>query len=178
MRNATVSLFLCMAIVLIPGWLFAQQETHHPETPAPAAAPAETESESDIFENEQETKESTAGEATGDGMMARHREMAAKMKEMNARLEQKIQSMNQASGDQKLQAMADVVNTMFSQRKEMMEKTMDMHGRMCKTMAGKMDHGSMSMDHGSMPTKDGRRAMKMKKGAGDAEKSMIIIIQE
>ncbi len=134
MKKTITALALVLTIGLIPGALFAQEEAHHPETPAPAATPGET--ASDIFEEENEAKEGTTGETTGDGMMARHREMAAKMKEMNAQLDQKIQAMNQASGDQKLQAMADVINTMFSQRKEMMDKTMDMHGRMCKTMAG------------------------------------------
>ena len=99
------------------------------------------------------------------------RSVMSELQEMNSRLEQMIDKMKSAQGEQKIQAMADIIETMFTQRREMMQKMMDMHERMGKMMMGKKDKGMMSM----MEKKD--RMMKIKRGKGE-EKSMIIIIQE
>lgn len=50
---------------------------------------------------------------------ARHEKMMAEMKAMDARLDERLAAMNAAKGDQKVEAMAAVINELVSQRKAM-----------------------------------------------------------
>ncbi len=58
---------------------------------------------------------------------AKHEKMAAEMKAMDARLDEKLAAMNAAQGDQKIEAMAAVINELVSQRKAMKESFGPMH---------------------------------------------------
>ncbi len=56
-----------------------------------------------------------------DQMKARHDQMMQEMKEHMARMDELMATMNQATGQAKVDAMAAVLNEMWSQHKEMME---------------------------------------------------------
>ena len=94
---------------------------------------------------------------------AKHEKMLAEMKAMDTRLDEKLAAMNAAKGDQKLEAMAAVINELVSQRKEMRENFGPMHHGMRGPMMGQP--GAMPPDcpmmkyHGGMqadaPKKEG-----------------------
>ena len=66
---------------------------------------------------------------------ARHEKMMADMKAMDTRLDEKVAAMNAAKGDQKVEAMAAVINELVSQRKEMKANMGPMHhGMKCPKM--------------------------------------------
>jgi outer membrane murein-binding lipoprotein Lpp len=89
-------------------------------------------------------------------MMAKHDQMEAEMKAMDARLDEKVAAMNDAKADQKIEAMAAVITEFASQRKEMREKMGQMHhGKMCMMMCPMMGQGGGPMairgrHHGGM----------------------------
>ena len=92
---------------------------------------------------------------------AKHEKMVAEMKAMDTRLQEKLAAMNAAKGDQKIEAMAAVINELVSQRKEMRTNFGPMHpGMRCPMMKqqGAMDcpmmkhHGGMQAD---TPKKEG-----------------------
>ncbi|MCE5242396.1 MAG: hypothetical protein ABFD98_08565 [Syntrophobacteraceae bacterium] len=60
-------------------------------------------------------------------MKALHEQMSSHMEDMDKRLDEKVSAMNAASGDQKLAAMAAVLNELATQRKEMREDFKKMH---------------------------------------------------
>ena len=61
-------------------------------------------------------------------MKGEHQKM---MKDMDARLDAKVAAMDAATGDKKVEAMADVIKEMVAQRKEMRQHMMEMrHKRM------------------------------------------------
>lgn len=101
---------LMLAVLIVPCSLLAQQEK--PQAPA---AP-----EGMKAQGTQEHKMS------GD-RMKKHDEMMSRMKEMDARLDEKVAAMDAAKGDQKVDAMAAVIKEMVSQRKTMQEHMMMMH---------------------------------------------------
>ncbi len=69
-----------------------------------------------------------------DHKMGEHHKM---MKEMNARLDAKVAAMDAATGDKKVEAMADVIKEMVAQRKEMQEHMMKMGHKCMNCMAHK-----------------------------------------
>lgn len=71
-------------------------------------------------------------------MMAKHQQMMAGMKAMDSRLDQKLAAMNAATGQAKVNAMAEVINEMVKQRRDRQEKMMAMHSGMMSHMAGHM----------------------------------------
>ena len=77
-------------------------------------------------------------------MMAMHNQMMADMKAMDARLDLKVAAMNTAKGRDKVDAMADVMNEMVTQHKQMMAKMMGMHDPMM--MKGMKDMDDKSTD--------------------------------
>ncbi len=105
----TVVMFLAsLAFLMMPCGLLAQQE----QTKAPAAV-------------EQAQKGAPNPDMKGCPMkMKAEREQM--MKEMDARLDTKVTAMDEAKGDKKVEAMADVIKEMVSQRKEMREHMMKM----------------------------------------------------
>jgi len=74
-------------------------------------------------------------------MTAMHQKMMADMKIMDAKLDLKVTTMNAAQGAAKTDAIADVINEMASQHKQMMAN-MD---NMCKEMMNHMAHPDMPM---------------------------------
>ncbi len=103
------------AVMLMPFGSFAQQQGA--QTPA---APAQT---------EMQHKHKHGGHSPE--MMEHHKKMMAEhdqmMKEMDDRMQQKVDAMNAAKGDQKVEAMAAVINEMVAQRKQMREFMMKRH---------------------------------------------------
>jgi hypothetical protein len=138
-------LFLALAFVFSPLLLFAQQT-------APSAPGGVTEA--------QPPGRPHGGGSGGQhgqmmqkrkGMQAKHQQAQEDMQAMDARLDEKIAAMNNAKGDQKMSAMADVINELASQRKEMRDKFSNMHqAKMCGMM-GKMGmHGQGGGQGGGM----------------------------
>ncbi|MEN6438817.1 MAG: hypothetical protein ABFD97_09560 [Syntrophobacter sp.] len=101
---------LMLAVLAMPCSLFAQQD----KTQAPAA------------QGGTKVQAAPAQPMSGDHMK-KHDEMMSKMKEMDARLDEKVAAMDAAKGDQKVEAMAAVIKEMVSQRKTMQERMMKMH---------------------------------------------------
>ena len=102
---------LMLAVLIMPCSLFAQQEKPQ-ATEAPAGA----------------KMQSTPSHKMSGDHMKKHDEMMSRMKEMNARLDEKMAAMDAAKGDQKVEAMAAVIKELVSQRKAMQEHMMKMHG--------------------------------------------------
>jgi len=70
-------------------------------------------------------------------MMAMHTKMMANMKAMDSTLDRKVAAMNGAKGTAKVEAMADVINEMATQRAQMMAK---MAGMQDQKMAHMGEH--------------------------------------
>ena len=91
--------------------------------------------------------------ATGQNATAVHKQMMAEQKAAMAaadlKLTELVARMNAAKGDEKLAAMAAVVNELVAQRKEMQEQ-MRMQGGMMERMMSHM--GAMHGPPGSNPT--------------------------
>jgi hypothetical protein len=131
---------IALAFLAMPVFAVAQQATT-PSTP-PHEHPAGPESKMDTTENSKDWQ-------------AKHEKMVADMKAMDIRLDEKVAAMNAAKGDQKVEAMAAVINELVSQRKEMRADFSSMHHGMRGPMmghAGPMDcpmmkhHGGMQAD--------------------------------
>jgi hypothetical protein len=82
-----------------------------------------------------------------ESMMARHKEMMAKMDAMDARLDDLVKKMNTAKGTKKVDAVAAVVSELVAQRKEMRQQMMAMRPEMMRHM---MEHMRMGMTKGMM----------------------------
>ncbi len=74
-----------------------------------------------------------------EAMMAKHQEMMAEMESMDAKLDSLVAAMNAATGDDKVNAMAAVLEELVGQRKAMREKMQPMHMRMMPGMGGMHD---------------------------------------
>ena len=128
----TLSFLLMLAVLIVPCGLFAQQDN----TQAPAA-------------QEGPKVRSAPGHPMAGGHMKGHDEMMSRMKEMDARLDAKVAAMDEAKGDQKVEAMAAVIKELVSQRKSMQEHMMmkmhdtkkGKHGRMKGCMEGEAGKG-------------------------------------
>ena len=84
---------------------------------------------------------------------AKHDKMVAEMKAMDTRLDEKLAAMNAAKGDQKIEAMAAVINELVSQRKAMKEGFGPMHhGMKCPRMGhpGAIDCPMMKQQGGQV----------------------------
>ena len=116
--KTVVTFIIALAFLVMPYRLLAQQQ------------------------NTQAPKEKTSGEqaqkreAPCPMMKEHHQKMRAEhqkmMKEMDARLDAKVAAMDAATGEKKMEAMADVIKEMVSQRKQMREHMMKMqaeHGK-------------------------------------------------
>jgi hypothetical protein len=112
-----------LAVLIMPGSLFAQED--RPQTPAAQGG----------------MQVQSAPEHPRSGRhMKDHDERMSKMKEMDARLDEKVAAMDAAKGDQKVEAMAAVIKEMVSQRKIMQEHMMKMR-EMRKGKDGHMQRG-------------------------------------
>jgi hypothetical protein len=109
----------------------------------PAAAPSPSQSAPQAgAQTEDKMDPGTIGKCKE--MQARHEQVMAEMKAMDARLDEKLAAMNAAKGDQKVEAMAVVINELVSQRKAMKEQFGAMHRGMRGSMRGQ--HGAMLTD--------------------------------
>lgn len=85
--------------------------------------------------------------AMDDSMMARHKEMMAKMDAMDARLDDLVKKMDAAKGSRKADAVAAVVSELVRQRQEMRRQMMAMQPEMMHHM---MEHMRSGMAKGMM----------------------------
>ena len=142
------TLMIALLFAFLPVYAVAQQAAT--PSPPPHEHPAGTEGKMDagMMEKHKDWE-------------AQHEKMMAEMKAMDARLDEKLAAMNAAKGDQKVEAMAAVINELVSQRKEMRENFGAMHHGMKGPMMGQqgaMDcpmmkrHGRMQ---GDMPKTEG-----------------------
>jgi hypothetical protein len=131
---------IALVFLALPVFVVGQQATT-PSTP-PHEHPAGTEGKMDTTEKHKDWQ-------------ARHEKMVAEMNGMDTRLDEKLAAMNAAKGDQKVEAMAAVINELVSQRKEMRANFGPMHHGMRGPMMGHegaMDcpmmkhHGGMQAD--------------------------------
>jgi predicted phage gp36 major capsid-like protein len=67
-------------------------------------------------------------------MMDHHEQMMARWKSMQSELDQKIAKMNQATGQDKVDAIADVISTLVAQRNEIVNYIAGAHKRMMDGM--------------------------------------------
>ena len=97
--------------------------------------------------------------ADGSQMMGEHmQQMQSMMKKMDQQLDEKVKAMNQANGDAKIAAMADVINELVSQRKQMHKM---MHGKSRSETHDQMwheesDHAAPD-DKGHVPRQGGHK---------------------
>ena len=77
-----------------------------------------------------------------EAMAQMHQQMMARMKDGDTRLAELSEAMNDASGQAKTDAMADLLNEMVAQRRSMHEHMMPMHERMMQHM---MEHMAAAM---------------------------------
>jgi hypothetical protein len=120
MRKSLAALVL-VSILMMPVFVSAQQ----PASPTIPQAATPTEGKQDAAMMEKCKME--------------HEKRMAEMKAMDARIDDKLAAMNAAKGDQKVEAMASVINELVSQRREMRGKvgTMHHHDGMKHPMMGK-----------------------------------------
>lgn len=120
----TLPFVLMLAVLAMPCTTFAQQDK--------AQAPAVSEG----------TKMRSSPEHPRSGeRMKKHEAKMSRMKEMDARLDEKVAAMDAAKGDEKVEAMAAVIKEMVSQRKSMREH-MKSRQEMRKGKQGHMKRGT------------------------------------
>lgn len=100
-------------------------------------------------------------------MMARNEGMKAEMASMDARLDSLLATMNSASGNQKVDAAAAVINEMVAQRKAMRGHMMAMGPKMMQHM---QHHAHMGMMDGMMKSMSGCPMMKPATPEGEQPK--------
>lgn len=138
MRKSMLVLPLLISFLLLPLSVFAQQ--------GPAGSAPETKAKT-----QETTTKSTPRHHKGmtrAQMAAQCEKWKSDFKAMDDRLNEKLAAMNSAQGDEKVTAMAGVVNELVTQRKEMRDMMARIHhtgmGRMCAMMGNhKGMHGGM-----------------------------------
>ena len=75
-------------------------------------------------------------------MMQQRQQMMQKCKRMDTQLDELAATMNAATGQKKIEAMADLLNELVTQRRSMHKMMMSMHGGMMSKMMGDMSQGS------------------------------------
>ncbi len=78
-----------------------------------------------------------------ESMMARHKEMMAKMDAMDVRLDDLVKQMQAAKSSKKVDAVAAIIAELVAQRKEMRQQMMAMQPEMMKHMMEHMQTGMM-----------------------------------
>jgi len=127
MKKLAWVLPLFLALVFVPLWVIAQQETPKQAAPDSGTEQAQPGTSADHQQMMQRCRE----------MMGKHEQYKEDWKALDARLDEKLTAMNAAKGDAKMAAMAAVINEMATQRKEMREKKAAMHqAGMCGMMMG------------------------------------------
>jgi hypothetical protein len=135
------TMVMALAFVSLPVFVLAQQAT------TPTTPPHEHSAGPD-------------GKLDAD-WQAKHEKTIAEMKAMDTRLDEKLTVMNAAKGDQKVEAMAAVINELVSQRKAMRENFGPMHHGMRGPRMGQ--GGEMPSDCPMMKHHGGMQANTPKK---------------
>lgn len=144
------SLFL--AFVLVPFLAFAQQ-----------AQPPGTGTQPGTAAQQDQGKTGTMGQHHQDMMQMckqmheKHSQIQTDFKAMDARLNEKVEAMNAAKGDQKMTAMSAVINELVTQRREMHNKMAEMHhlkGTMGHHGGGGMAGCCAMMQQGQQPQQE------------------------
>jgi hypothetical protein len=78
-------------------------------------------------------------------MMEKHKEMQGKMAQMDQKLNDLVKKMNDAKGNDKVEAMAAVLNELVDQRMGMHQMMSGHHAMMMKHMGEHMQKGATSM---------------------------------
>ncbi len=136
MRKSLLMLPLLVSFLLMPLAVFAQQG------PAGTGTDTATGPKSGAAYHHKGTARSK--------MAAQCEKWKAEFKAMDDRLNEKVTAMNSAQGDDKVAAMAAVLNELVTQRTEMREKLAEIHhggmGRLCGSMMERHRgmHGGMS----------------------------------
>ncbi|MGA2936949.1 MAG: hypothetical protein ABSF52_07610 [Syntrophobacteraceae bacterium] len=133
---------LVMVVLIMPCGLFAQQDQNQPP-------------------NAQYQPQMQPGHKHGEpnpqmmehwkNVMAEHGQM---MKEMDARLQEKVAAMDAAKGDQKIEAMAAVIKEMVAQRQEMRDQMMKMREMMTEQGHEHMGMGGTKSEKPPMPIQE------------------------
>ena len=136
MRRSLKFLVLCMALsFLFIAYASAQKSPPAQESGQAAgvtsAAPAAHEH---AAHQHGKSDDAAGGEGGHEQMQAHCEQMMGEMKAMDARLTEKVAAMNAAAGNDKIEAMAAVINELAAQRKTMQEHMMSRH-------EGMMSHG-------------------------------------
>lgn len=166
-RYTLLTVFFIVGLTLLPYALYGQQQADQP----PAEPTAHHQMPEGRMQGEVEIEQQPS-----DRLMPHHQRMMTKVKEMDAQLEEKVKAMNEATGEQKVAAMAAVLNELLAQRKVMHRHMSAMQGRMCKMM-------DQDESRGRMHWMSGCPKMKMKQGKMDLPeglegKNVVVIIQE
>ncbi|MEN6441398.1 MAG: hypothetical protein ABFD97_22755 [Syntrophobacter sp.] len=127
MKRFFMILFLILALGLAPAISIAQQQT--PNTPDQKAA---------VKPDDGAAKPGGGcpgcphkGKMMGsEDWKAKHEKMKQEVEAMDKRLDEAVAAMNAATGDQKIAAMANVINELVAQRKHMMGMFKTFHGKM------------------------------------------------
>ena len=106
-------------------------------------------------QHEHHPQSDETAEAAGHQMMQMHQTMMANMQAMDAELDELMSAMNTATGEAKVEAMAEVISLLAGQRSAMQERMMQMHGEMqshmamCPMMNSMSSTDSQGMEHGA-----------------------------
>jgi hypothetical protein len=96
-------------------------------------------------------------------IMARRQGMMDEIKKMDARLDALVQTMDQAKGNKRVDAMAAVLRELVAQRKELRDSMLSMQPMMMQSM---MKHMQMGMMHGMSESLSSWPFMSSTEGAG------------
>ena len=141
--NKWMAIIIALIVMSVPVLVLAQQAATPSTSPQGSAAGAQPEGKMDAGMMEKHKE-----------WQARHEKMMEEMKAMDARLDEKVAAMNAAKGDQKVEAMAAVINELVAQRKAMRDSFGAMHHGMGGPMmgrAGGMPADCPMMKHGGCP---------------------------
>ncbi len=165
MKNMALGIMVAAALAFMPLATAAQEEPaaeaaaeHQHHSPAGETAPQpENEMHKEMMHHCEAMMERCKA------MVEKRVEAMEKMEAMDARLNEKIAAMNEAEGEQKVQAMAAVINEMAAQRATMMEEFQGMRAHpMCPMMMqghGMRGHGMRGHPMCPMMQRHGSPAM-------------------
>ena len=136
MRTSLRFLVMCMALsFLFVAYASAQKSPPAQESgEAAGVTPAAPTVHEHTAHQHGKSDDAAGGKGGHEQMQAHCEQMMGEMKAMDARLTEKVAAMNAAAGNDKIDAMAAVINELAAQRKTMQEHMMSRH-------EGMMSHG-------------------------------------
>jgi hypothetical protein len=158
MKRILTILPLLSLFILMP-MLSSAQQSPQAKPPASSAAPPQGAVDSAHTGHDQSSGHGAGGQANqsqDQDFVAKHDQFKADWKAMDERLNAKIEAMNAAKGDKRLEAMAAVINEMADQRSKMREMFMASHGKGRPGM-GRGGRGGMMGGKGGMMGGEGGR---------------------